>query len=379
MTIAALSVAFAMEITTPKPSVTCTAQNCIVSFTKMDDEKLDEMINSASTSIERSGILALKFQSCELDSIPMNVFNLFPTLLCLMATTPGLTSIGEDVFVNASSLQFLYLPGNDIAKLGPNSFSGAVNLNEINLSDNEIEVVSESAFESLEHVESISLSGNQIAFFGLKTFSPLAALINLDISGNMLEFLDFRLFANNEKLNGVNIANNQIIALSRGFLQMLPQIKVLNMMNNPCTINTMLENIPFIKITDSTNVDKDDEVSLAKCYLNYDEMTDPESTDLNDLLNEAEIVREDIETNIIAELTDKLREKDIEIETLSRHDDYMKILVGFIFIAGCFFTLVNIIYRIVDKTHNQELATKIKEHKPVIEVNPKQVVYTIEV
>lgn len=340
----------------------------------MDDTLFDEMIPE-----EKSEILALKFSSCQMEKIPSKVFDRFPTLLCLMTTTPGIKSIDSDTFVSATNLQFLYLPGNQIRKLNAQSFRGASNLNEINLTDNEIEVVSEDAFEGLEHLESLSLARNQIAFFGQETFAPMADLMNLDISGNSIEFLDSRLFMNNEKLNGINIADNQIVAITNGFLQLLPQIKVLNVMNNPCTNNTMLENIPLIKIIDSKDLNSEDESSLDRCYRNYIEMADPESTDLNDLLDEAEITREDIEQNIIDDITAELQEKDEIIKTLELRINVVAVIIVSAWLIFIFYHIMKVIMRIVNSTYQQKLDDKVASNVEVLKVDPKQVVYTIEV
>lgn len=373
--LAMVASAIAENRTTPSPMVECTTQNCIFSYTKMDDAKFNEMISPDAGS----GILALKFSSCELVELPKSSFIKFPSLLCFMATSPGLSAIENDSFLSASNLQFLYLPGNQIKRLSPKSFAGASNLNEINLSDNLIEIVAEDAFEGLEHLESLSLSRNQIAFFGQETFAPLADLMNLDISGNTIEFLDSRLFSNNDKLNGINIADNQIVSITNGFMKLLPQIKVLNIMNNPCTNNTMLENIPLIKIIDSKDMNSDDESSLAGCYANYLEMADPESTDLNDLLAQAEIVREDIESNIIADLNEELREKDIFIRDLERRDDLLKVCILFMFVAAFFLLIIRIIVKVVNSAYHNEIQKKIKDNVEVVTVDPKQVVYTIEI
>lgn len=369
-----ISAVFSFEITTPRPSVECTTQNCIISFAKMDDKSFNEMIPE-----EKSGILALKFSSCRMDKIPNQVFEKFPTLLCLMTTTPGISAIESDTFLAASNLQFLYLPGNQIKKLNPQSFTGASNLNEINLTDNEIEVVSEDAFEGLEHLESLSLARNQISFFGQETFTSLADLMNLDISGNSIEFIDSRLFASNDKLNGINMADNQIVAITDGFLQLLPQIKVLNVMNNPCTNNTMLEHIPLIKIIDSKDLNSEDESSLDRCYRNYVEMADPESTDLNDLLDQAEIVREDIESNIIAEITAELQEKDEMIKTLQYRITIAAVVFTSLWIVFMLYLIMKVIMRVVNSTYQQKLQKKIAANVEIVKVNPSQVVYTIEV
>ena len=340
----------------------------------MADESFDKMITS-----DQSGILALKFSSCQMNKIPENVFEKLPTLLCLVVTSSSLASLGDDSFLSASNLQFLYLNSNRIQMLLPQSFRGASNLNEINLADNEIEIVTEDAFDGLEHLESLSLSRNQIKFFEEETFVPLIDLLNLDISGNKIEFLDARLFLQNKQLKGINIADNEIISITTGFLQFLPQVKVLNLMNNPCTNNTMLQNIPLIKIVDSDD-QSDDEDSLERCYQNYVKMTDPETGDMDDLLNQAELVIDDIETNIISELTEELREKDVTIKKLKQNDDFMKSLFAVVSVfAFLLLVITNFIPRIVNSVGHKEIKQKIKDNVEVVTVDPKQIVYTIEV
>lgn len=336
----------------------------------MDDMKFEEMITE-----EQSGILALKFTSCQMESIPNATFDKLPSLLCLMVTTPGLKILEYGNFLSASNLQFLYLPGNQIKKLLKKTFAGASNLNDINLSENEIEVISEDAFDGLEHLESLNLSRNQIAFFAQSTFAPLTDLTNLDISGNMIEFLDARLFINNPSLNGINMADNQIMSITNGFLDILPHIKVLNIMNNPCTNDTELESVPLVKIVDSKAQNSEDESSLEKCYQNYLDLADPESTDFNDLLSQAEVVRDDIETEIIADLTDQLRERDVTIKELERQEDLLKIFILTLFLVAFFFMMLRIIMTVVNGTSNRNAEQKDVE---VVKIDPKQVVYTIE-
>lgn len=356
----------------------------------MDDEKFVEMISE-----EKSEILAVKFNSCQMEAIPSTVFEKFPTLLCLMTTSPGLSVIQEEIFSNASNLQFLYLPGNRITRLESNSFLGASNLNEINLTDNEIEFVSGEAFHGLQHLESLSLCRNKIEGFHVDTFAPLTELVNLDISGNQIKYLMSILFTNNLQLSGINIADNQIHLVSDGFLEQLPQIKVLNMMNNPCTNNTMLQNIPLIKIIESTDGD-DDEDLLKSCYQNYIKFDDLASdlseesefeekdnplTDINDLLAEAETVREDIESNIISELTQELRDKDIEIEMLESREDILKLLLVLLFILVSFFAAIKIIARVVNSVYQKQLQKKsvnvVEVETVIVDPKPKQIIFTI--
>lgn len=311
-------------------------------------------MNFSLTSDEEDSIFAVKFQSCELHTIPNAIFNNLISVLCVMATSPGFAAITEDSFQGAHSLQFLYLQQNRIEKLDAGTFVHAPNLNEINLAENLIKLVSTDAFVGLEHLESLSLENNDIAFFGLETFYPLKSLMNLDISSNKIEFLDAELFSKNTNLNGINLANNQIISITSKFMNLLPSVKVLNMMNNPCTKNTMLENIPLIKILDSRDLNSEDESSLEKCYKNFIVDFNPESMDpmdVDELISQADEIIDDIEGTIINGLNEELREKDADIKKLQNENNQfasLALLTVGIFIlvlfSKCAHSTVNSVY-----------------------------------
>ncbi|CRK86745.1 CLUMA_CG000578, isoform A [Clunio marinus] len=317
------------------PTAECTSTNCFIFNANMDDKKLNEMIPDSDDKI-----LAVKFTSCSLHSIPKTIFSKFPSLLCIMATNPGVREFANNTFREASSLQFLYLPGNKIRILPKYSFEGATNLNEINLAENRIEVISPHAFKNLEHLENLNLSKNLINLFEPNTFNPLVSLMNLDISGNMLEFLDASMFMENDKLNGINIANNRISAISFGFLYTLPQIRVFNVMNNPCTRKTILENMPLIKIVDGKNQNTDYDYALKRCYYNSIDKSDAEKTDFLILLESVELAREDYEDEVVADLNNEIVEKQRVIDEMISYEYDLKIfgisLIAFVlFVALC--------------------------------------------
>jgi hypothetical protein len=327
-----------------------------------DDGKFDEFITE-----ERSGILALKLSSCEIDKrLPKFFFDKLPSLLCLIITTPGLKSLEKGDFTAAADLQFLYLPGNRIQKILNSTFEGAPNLNDINLSDNEIQIISDDALNGLDHLESLNLSRNNISFINQATFSTLNNLINLDLSGNIIEFLDARLFMYNKKLNVLNMADNQILSITSKFLFLLPQLKVFNVMNNPCT-------------NDEANF-QNDENSLNKCFENFLKLADNESTDFEDLLDKANIVQEDIEETIINDLNMELRKQDVLIEELKRSGDLFKIAIVFVAFVIFFFVVLKTVISVVNSMYlhdkNQNDTDLNVEN---ITVGQKQVVYTIEV
>lgn len=340
----------------------------------MDDATFDDQI--ADNMIH---ILAVKFETTELEKIPSSTFIKFPSALALMASAPGIAAIYMGDLLGATALQFLYLQQNRVTKIMAQAFAGADNLNEINLADNLIDHVSENAFEGLDHLESLGLARNKICSFPQATFTYLLELINLDVSGNAIEFLDARWFVSNEKLHGVNLADNKILTVTNGFLKLLPQIKVLNMMANPCINNTMLEKIPMIKIIDSEAHNSEDDTSLEMCYKSFMKMADPESTDFNDLLSKADVVIEDIEMNIIAELNLELREKDEIIKDMQRREDLLKIALIMLFVFTLFWFTLKMVIHVVNHTASSQVVKKLSYEKIDLEkVEPVKVIYTIE-
>lgn len=302
----------------------CSESNCILSNYTNLEKDADYAMNFSPDIGQGGGILALKFESCEMYSIPNTIFTLMESVLCVMASAPGFAALDEHSFYNAYSLQFLYLQQNSIERIEAGTFMRAFNLNEINLAENRIYFVSKSAFLELEHLESLSLGNNNIAYLERETFFPLKTLMNLDISGNQIEFLDSYLFAENEKLNGLNAANNRILKITSGFMHRVPSIKVFNMMNNPCTKGTMLENIPLIKIVDSRDLNSEDESDLGDCYTNFpDDFT---ADDIDDLMRRAEEVEDDIEGLVIKNLNEELREQDEKIKKLQDESNHVAFL-----------------------------------------------------
>jgi hypothetical protein len=141
----------------------------------------------------------------------------------------------------------------------------------------------------------------------------------------------------------------------------------------------MLENIPLIKIVDSRDLNSDDESSLVGCYERYLEMTDTRTRDMNDLLADVEIVQEDIEREIIMGLNVELREKDTVIRGLKRREDLLKVCILFLCVAAFFGLILRIIVTVVNSAYHKEIQKKIKKNVEVVTVDPKQVVYTIDI
>lgn len=368
------------------PSAECSKNSCIVSNSVVTNNHFDEIIDETSYSV-----VALNFVSCFMDVLPTNVFDKLPSLLYLTISSPGVRHFGSKAFEKAMHLELLNASGNRLTRLDNLLFKGATNLSELNLSVNKIQAIDMNAFAELEHLKILNLSQNKIKFFRMETFAPMVNLYSLDISYNMIEFLDAKLFYNNQQLNDINASENKVDKVTSGFLQILPQIKDLNMMKNPCCNNTLMEYFPFVKNSERSRVI--DGKSLKKCYENFMNSVDLESMDLEldfeNILKDVEIVRDDIEINIIAEQNEDLRERDSSLKDLNRRDDLMTILLVVGFLGICFYMVISIII----KTVNEEFVKQLEKKKGTnleanitmdteLELIPKKkdnIVYTINI
>ena len=361
------------------PSAECSENSCIVSNSIVTNNHFNDIIDETSYSV-----VALKFDSCFMDMLPLNVFIKLPSLLYLTITSPGVSDLGTNAFEKAMHLELLNASGNRLTKLDKFTFKGASNLSELNLSDNQIQSVHEDAFLKLGHLKTLNLSKNKILAFGRETFAPLDMLYSLDVSQNMLEFLDVKFIYKNYQLHDINASENNIERVTNGFLQILPQIKDLNIMRNPCINDTLLEFFPYVKNNGKNH--GVDETSMKKCYENYLKAIDPESMDLeldwNNILDHVALVRDDIEINIIAEQNEDLRERDSNIEELKRRDDVMTILLLLGFVGICFYMLVSVIIKTVNEEYKKQLDKKKGTKDTVMELIPKKedhIVYTINI
>ncbi|CAO1438786.1 unnamed protein product [Diamesa serratosioi] len=359
-------------------SAECSENSCIVSNSFVTDSHFNEIIDETSYSV-----VALKFVSCYMDLLPLNVFVKLPSLLYLTISSPGVRHFGQNAFEKAVHLELLNAAGNRLSKLEHFAFKGASNLSELNLSGNKIQTIEKNAFAELEHLKVLNLSKNKMSYFGPETFAPLIMLDSLDISHNMIDFLDAKLFYNNLQLNDINASENNVEKVTNGFIQLLPQIQDLNMMKNPCINNTLMEFFPYVKTSGRGRVI--DEKSLKKCYENYMKTVDPESMDLDmdldSLMNHVEIVRDDIEINIIAEQNEDLRERDSSIKDLNRRDDLITILLLLGFVGICFYMVVSIIIKTVNDEYMKQLDKKKGAKDTAMELIPKKnnIIYTINI
>lgn len=128
----------------------------------------------------------------------------------------------------------LDLSYNNFTVLEEHALDNLVNLQLLNLSVNPFGELGVETFKYLTELEHLILKEIRISNIRMGTFSHQDKLISLDLSNNKLMKLNFKLFFPIlHDLQSFRLANNQITDL-KGFRNSLfPQLKVLDIKNNP--------------------------------------------------------------------------------------------------------------------------------------------------
>ena len=135
-----------------------------------------------------------------------------------------------------SSLEMLYLNGNNINTLKSSVFTQMFSLEYLNLNENNLRQIEPNAFTSLVKLKYLDLSHNQLVFVYDVMFSNLIELNSLDLSYNQLVYIDSQSFSNMNKLTMVYLFNNPISLKQPEYVERLCTIKA-NPMCIVCFIN----------------------------------------------------------------------------------------------------------------------------------------------
>ncbi|CAO1402584.1 unnamed protein product [Diamesa tonsa] len=139
-----------------------TAVNVLNGFYNGYYQEVDPVTN-VHVTIYLSQINEIKFESSQLQSIPIGIFQRLTSLPSIDFTGIGLKDIKKDDFRFSTSLKVLNMSNNEITQLGNMVFSSLKALTYLNLSRNHIESVHDGAFdECSEELETIDLSHNKL-------------------------------------------------------------------------------------------------------------------------------------------------------------------------------------------------------------------------
>lgn len=133
--------------------------------------------------------------------------------------------------------------------------SNAEHLKSFQSFENDL-TIDENAFQYVYNLEKLTLPYNNIGKIPPKTFQGLTRLKNLDLSYNLLEFVDQKWFSSDlQRLSNVNLSNNLIKEIQKTSFDLLPYLRILDLVNNICT-GSKFENKTFLQINQD----------IAHCY-----------------------------------------------------------------------------------------------------------------
>lgn len=278
------------------------SNNSLVSFALDDETNLESLFLTSNrikvfdynSSKNLKSLHHLYLDHNEISEITHETLSNMPSLELLVLSYNKITKLSEFTFAHNLELEKLVLDGNNLqilpvfqsantnfgtlyyfscrncglTTLKPLTFSKMHFLNEINLSNNKLTALNEFAFSLVSSLSILDLSNNKLTSLGERTFADNKRLADINLSGNMLSVLSVNNFIymdNLQKLNVSNcnltalwtdtykyklkeleqliIANNSIEDLTQEDLKVMPNLKVIDLKNNPLKCNRHLAQI----------------------------------------------------------------------------------------------------------------------------------------
>lgn len=203
---------------------------------------------SANITIKENDYAAVKreliFDNCTFVTLPLGLFDRYPTVRTVYAWHVGLQKLNGTSFRNALHLTTLDLSKNQIANLTADTFSLAVNMKQMELTTNAIRSIDERAFIGLGHLRVLYLDDNRIETLAAATFKPLVQLQTIRLNKNRMKEIPVELFAENQRLANIYLHENAIEwLLGESTFSHLAAMREFDLHNNPignlmnCVIN----------------------------------------------------------------------------------------------------------------------------------------------
>lgn len=286
----------------PQLSILDLSHNLLSSFSLEGPMKLEilqlsnnrlEVFNASSTKTLRN-LKSLDLSHNKLTKINQDTFRNMRALEMLNLGYNQLTRLDNNTFSYNSNLEKLILDGNNfktlpifeghtdifrkiynfscrkcgLVSLSPFTFGSMPGLNQIALSHNYLEKLDSKAFALVSGLEILDLSGNRLTKLGGNVFSDNKELGEINLSGNPLKTLDPKDFIDLKKLKKLDvssaqlkslwidnydyvldeleqltISNNSIEDISTDDLKVIPNLRYIDLENNPLQCTFHLANL----------------------------------------------------------------------------------------------------------------------------------------
>jgi len=257
-------------------------------FLSLNNNRLE--VFDAESTRNLGNLKSLDLSHNRLTKINQETFRNMPALEILNLGYNKLTSLDNNTFSYNKNLEKLILDGNNfktlpifeghtdifrriynfscrkcgIVSLSSFTFGSMPGLLQISLSDNYLEILDPKSFALVSGLEILDLSNNKLSKLGGNVFSDNKELLEINLSGNPLRTLDPKDFIDLKKLRKLDvsnaqlkslwidnyeyvlndleqltISNNSIEDISTNDLKVMPNLRYIDLENNPlrCTIH----------------------------------------------------------------------------------------------------------------------------------------------
>uniref|UniRef100_A0A182PHQ8 Uncharacterized protein n=1 Tax=Anopheles epiroticus TaxID=199890 RepID=A0A182PHQ8_9DIPT len=174
----------------------------------------DDVPTATFSSPNPTTLSRVQFSRSSLTAIPPAMFQTFPKLETLNASSSDIKQVQSNNFAGAKALQALYLRGNKIHELPALAFFGANRLQTIDLTDNAINTIEATAFKRLRDLKALLLAGNSLTELPTGVFDDLSEMESLELQQNELASLGDRLFQGCPSLTSLNVSHNALKTLN---------------------------------------------------------------------------------------------------------------------------------------------------------------------
>lgn len=204
-------------------------QNSSLSSLKMQNNNIPVLPSFSFQYL--NNLITLDISGCKILTAEDQAFMGLSKLTKLNINFNRLTEVPRNF---PSSLQTLYLSGNDITRIHGNIFHNLTSLHELSLGDNKIQTLQQTSFTGLVRLRTLKLENNQIATLPGKLFNSLVSLVSMDISKNRIQRIPFGpdLFSNTPSLQYLNMADNLCFSLPFDIFNQMQSLIYLHLENN---------------------------------------------------------------------------------------------------------------------------------------------------
>lgn len=183
--------------------------------------------------VKKNEIEEINFHKCNLTTLPPDLFTLYSNVNHIKMMVSNLKTLSHNDLKNATKLQQLYAPYNEIKELPAFLFDGAPNIQYVDLKENIIIQINPLAFTKTAKLKMLDVSGNRIQLLPAYGFAGLRELCTMYLQNNQIERIDANTFAEANGIAWMDLSYNRIATVAFHSFDDLINLEFLSLSHNP--------------------------------------------------------------------------------------------------------------------------------------------------